>query len=208
MGQVWAIVVAAGAGTRFGGPKQFEPLLGQRVLDWSVAAAAATCDGVVVVLPPDRLEPGTQPGGATRSASVRAGLAAVPDSAEIVVVHDAARPLARPELFQRVVAAIRASARADAAIAVVPVADTIKRVRGDRVTETLDRGELVMVQTPQAFRADALRKAHAGEPEATDDAALIEAIGGTVVTVPGDRRNFKLTSPDDLLLASVLLAPR
>jgi 2-C-methyl-D-erythritol 4-phosphate cytidylyltransferase len=210
MGQVWAIVVAAGAGTRFGGPKQFEPLLGRRVLDWSVAAAAASCDGVVVVLPPDRLEPGTQPGGATRSASVRAGLAAVPDSAEIVVVHDAARPLARPELFERVVAAIRASASAsaDAAIAVVPVADTIKRVRGDRVTETLDRAELVMVQTPQAFRADALRKAHAGEPEATDDAALIEAMGGTVVTVPGDRRNFKLTTPDDLLLASVLLAQR
>ncbi|MDQ1393678.1 MAG: 2-C-methyl-D-erythritol 4-phosphate cytidylyltransferase [Acidimicrobiaceae bacterium] len=210
MGQVWAIVVAAGAGTRFGGPKQFEPLLGRRVLDWSVAAAAASCDGVVVVLPPDRLEPGTQPGGTTRSASVRAGLAAVPDSAEIVVVHDAARPLARPELFERVVAAIRASASAsaDAAIAVVPVADTIKRVRGDRVTETLDRAELVMVQTPQAFRADALRKAHAGEPEATDDAALIEAMGGTVVTVPGDRRNFKLTTPDDLLLASVLLAQR
>ncbi|MDQ1368858.1 MAG: 2-C-methyl-D-erythritol 4-phosphate cytidylyltransferase, partial [Acidimicrobiaceae bacterium] len=78
--------------------------------------------------------------------------------------------------------------------------------RGDRVTETLDRTELVMVQTPQAFRAEALRKAHAGEPEATDDAALIEAMGGTVVTVPGDRRNFKLTSPDDLILASVLLA--
>ncbi|MDQ1421811.1 MAG: 2-C-methyl-D-erythritol 4-phosphate cytidylyltransferase, partial [Acidimicrobiaceae bacterium] len=87
VGEVWAIVVAAGTGQRFGGPKQFEPLLHQRVLDWSLAAARKACDGVVAVLPPDRLEPGTQPGGATRSASVRAGLAAVPDSAEIVVVH-------------------------------------------------------------------------------------------------------------------------
>jgi 2-C-methyl-D-erythritol 4-phosphate cytidylyltransferase len=206
VGEVWGIVVAAGAGQRFGRAKQFEPLLGRRVLDWSLAAARTTCDGVVAVLPPDRQEPGSQPGGATRSASVRAGLAAVPDHAEIVVVHDAARPLADRELFERVVTAIRQGA--DAAIPVVPVADTIKRVLGDRVTETLDRATLVAVQTPQAFRAEALRKAHAGEPEATDDAALIEAVGGMVVTVPGDRRNFKLTSPDDLLVAALFLAPR
>jgi 2-C-methyl-D-erythritol 4-phosphate cytidylyltransferase len=204
VGEVWGIVVAAGAGRRFGRAKQFEPLLGQRVLDWSLAAARAACDGVVAVLPPDRQEPGSQVGGATRSASVRAGLAAIPDTAEIVVVHDAARPLAGPELFRRVIAAVRAGA--DAAIPVVPVADTIKRVVGDRVTETLDRASLVAVQTPQAFRAEALRKAHATESEATDDAALIEAQGGIVVTVEGDGRNFKLTSPDDLIVAAVLLA--
>jgi 2-C-methyl-D-erythritol 4-phosphate cytidylyltransferase len=203
VGEVWGIVVAAGRGERFGRPKQFEPLLQKRVLDWSAQAARAVCDGVVVVLPPDRLEPGTQPGGATRSASVRAGLAAVPETADIVVVHDAARPLAGPELFRRVIAAVRAGA--DAAIPVVPVADTIKRVVGDRVTETLDRASLVAVQTPQAFRAEALRKAHATESEATDDAALIEAQGGMVVTVAGDPRNFKLTSPDDLLVAALLL---
>jgi 2-C-methyl-D-erythritol 4-phosphate cytidylyltransferase len=203
VGQVWAIVVAAGSGRRFGTAKQFEPLCGRRVLDWSLAAAQAACDGVVAVLPPDRLEPGAQPGGATRSASVRSGLAAVPDWAEIVVVHDAARPLAGAEVFARVIAAVRAGA--DAAIPVVPVTDTIKRVNGDRVTETLDRSTLVAVQTPQAFRADTLRKAHAGESEATDDAALIEAVGGIVVTVDGDRRNFKLTSPDDLIVATALL---
>lgn len=197
-------MVAAGAGHRFGGPKQFEALCGRRVLDWSLAAAAAVCDGVVMVLPPDRLEPGAQPGGATRSGSVRSGLAAVPDAAEVVVVHDAARPLASPELFRRVVAAVRAGA--DAAIPVVPPADTIKRVVGDRVVETLDRACLVAVQTPQAFRADLLRKAHAGDSEATDDAALIEAIGGTVVTVEGDSRNFKITSPTDLLVAAVFLS--
>jgi 2-C-methyl-D-erythritol 4-phosphate cytidylyltransferase len=206
VGEVWAIVVAAGAGSRFGGAKQFEPLLGRRVVDWSVAAARGVCDGVVIVLPPDRQEPGSRPGGATRSASVRAGLAAVPEAAEIVVVHDAARPLAGPELFERVVAAVRAGA--DAAIPVVPVTDTIKRVHGDRVAETLDRTTLVAVQTPQAFRAAALRAAHAGQPEASDDAALVEAGGGVVVTVAGDRRNLKLTSPDDLVVAGLFLGSR
>jgi 2-C-methyl-D-erythritol 4-phosphate cytidylyltransferase len=203
VGQVWGIVVAAGSGQRFGGAKQFETLGGQRVLDWSLDAARRACDGVVTVLPRDRMEPGAQVGGATRSGSVRAGLAAVPEAAEIVVVHDAARPLAGAELFARVVAAVRAGA--DAAIPVVPVADTIKRVDGDRVTETLDRATLVAVQTPQAFRAQALRQAHAGAPEATDDAALIEAHGGTVVTVAGHCRNFKITGPDDLLVAALLL---
>jgi 2-C-methyl-D-erythritol 4-phosphate cytidylyltransferase len=205
VGEIWAIVVAAGTGRRFGGPKQFEPLHGRRVLDWSVAAAQAACDGVVVVLPPDRLEPGAQPGGATRSASVRSGLAAVPAPADIVVVHDAARPLAGPDLFARVVAAVRAGA--DAAIPVTPVTDTIKQVSGARVTATLDRTTLVAVQTPQAFRAAALRAAHAGGAEATDDAALIEAAGGTVVTVAGDPCNLKVTSPQDLVVAAVLLAP-
>src|SRR5437868_5102558 len=107
MGAVWTIVVAAGRGRRFGGPKQFEPLLGRRVLEWSVAAAEAVSDGVVVVVPRDRLEPGAVAGGATRSASVRAGLAAVPSSAEVIVVHDAARPLAGKELFDRVIEAVR-----------------------------------------------------------------------------------------------------
>jgi 2-C-methyl-D-erythritol 4-phosphate cytidylyltransferase len=133
-------------------------------------------------------------------------LAGIPDWAEIVVVHDAARPLAGPELFARVVAAVRGGA--DAAIPVVAVADTIKRVAGDRVTETLDRASLVAVQTPQAFRAQALRQAHAAGDEATDDAALIEALGGLVVTVAGDAGNFKLTSPDDLVMAAALLARR
>jgi len=201
---VWAIVVAGGSGRRFGSPKQFEDLLGRRVLDWSLAAARATCDGVVAVVPPDRLEPGAQPGGATRSASVRAGLAAVPATAEIVVVHDAARPLAGPELFERVVAAVGAGA--DGAVPGVALSDTVKRVDGGRVTATVDRSDLMAVQTPQAFRAGILRQAHAGAPEATDDAGLVEAMGGTVVVVEGDSRNFKITSPDDLVVARALLA--
>jgi len=209
VGPVWAIVVAGGGGQRFGGPKQFEDLHGRRVLDWSLAAARAECDGVVVVVPADRLddESGHAParvvaGGATRSASVRAGLAAVPDDAAIVVVHDAARPLAGAELFRRTIAAVRAGA--DAAIPGVPVTDTVKRVDDGRVVETVDRSRLVAVQTPQAFRAEILRRAHAGDPEATDDAALVEALGGTVAVVDGDPHNLKLTSPDDLLVARAL----
>src|SRR5687767_11211145 len=109
--QVWAIVVAAGSGDRFGGPKQYRPLDGRRVLDHALDACRAACDGVVLVVPPDRAadpEPGADAvvaGGATRAESVRAGLAAVPDDAETVVVHDAARPWATPALFERVVAA-------------------------------------------------------------------------------------------------------
>src|SRR6185436_14402551 len=124
-------------------------LAGRRLLDWAVAAAAKACDGVVTVLPPGYDEPGAVTGAATRSGSVRAGLAAVPTDAEIVVVHDAARPLAGPELFDAVIAAVRGGA--DGAIAAAPVTDTIKQVAGDRVTTTLDRRTLVAVQTPQAF---------------------------------------------------------
>jgi 2-C-methyl-D-erythritol 4-phosphate cytidylyltransferase len=219
---VWAIVVAGGGGRRFGGPKQFEDLHGRRVLDWSLAAAEAACDGVVAVVPADRLDDARAgaaagaaagavagavaavAGGSTRSESVRAGLAAVPDDAEIVVVHDAARPLAGAELFHRTVAAVRAGA--DAAIPGIAVTDTVKRVEAGRVVETVDRSRLVAVQTPQAFRAGILRRAHAGSPEATDDAGLVEALGGTVVVVEGDPRNLKLTSPDDLIVARALLA--
>jgi 2-C-methyl-D-erythritol 4-phosphate cytidylyltransferase len=120
-----------------------------------------------------------------------------------VVVHDAARPLATRALFEAVVAAVRSGA--DAAIPGLPVADTLKRVRDERVLETVDRGELVAVQTPQAFRASMLRAAHAGSDDATDDAALVEAVGGNVVVVPGEPRNLKITTPDDLLVAAALL---
>ncbi len=203
MRSVWAIVLAGGRGSRFGGLKQFELLGDRRVLDWSLAAARASCDGAVVVVPAGVEEPGAVKGGRTRSASVRAGLAAVPFDTEVVVVHDAARPLAGVKIYERVVAAIRAGA--DAAIPVVAVSDTIKRVEGTIVVETLDRSTLVAVQTPQAFRASVLREAHATGSEATDDAALVEMIGGKVITVDGDRRNLKLTTPDDVVVARALL---
>jgi 2-C-methyl-D-erythritol 4-phosphate cytidylyltransferase len=135
-------------------------------------------------------------GGATRSGSVRAGLAVVPAAAGIVVVHDAARPFASPEIYRAVVAAVREGA--DGAVPGVAVADTVKQVRDGVVVATLDRESLVAVQTPQAFAAAALRRAHAGGGEATDDAALVEAAGGRIVVVPGDPANTKVTLRGDL----------
>jgi 2-C-methyl-D-erythritol 4-phosphate cytidylyltransferase len=206
--EVWAIVVAAGSGDRFGGPKQFAHLAGERVVDRSVVAARASCDGVVLVLadPEGWDGPAVDAlvvGGATRADSVRAGLAAVPTDAAIVVVHYAARPLATGALYAAVVDAVRAGA--DGALPGLPVADTLKRVDGDTVTATVSREGLVAAQTPQAFRAEALRAAHAAAGEATDDAALVEAAGGKVVIVPGDPRNLKLTAPRDLAVAAALL---
>ncbi len=208
---VWAIVVAAGGGTRFGGAKQFEQLGDARVVDHAVAAAARSCDGVVVVVPRDREWDGVAVsasvrGGTTRSASVRAGLDAVPASADIVVVHDAARPLASPDLFSAVIVAVRNGA--DGAVPGVEVADTLKQLDGARIVATVPRDGLVAVQTPQAFRAARLRAAHRDNPDATDDAALVEAAGGEVVVVPGEVGNRKITTPQDLDLAAVLLTTK
>ena len=202
------IVVAAGSGTRFGVPKQFENVAGARLVDRAVEAAALACDEVVVVLPvgvawDGRHVAAAVPGGSTRSASVRAGLDVVAAAATVVVVHDAARPLAPPPLFECVIAAVRSGA--DAAVPGLPIPDTVKRVDGDDVVETVARDALVTAQTPQAFRAGALRAAHDRGVEATDDAALVEAAGGRVVVVPGDPRNLKITTPADLLVAAALL---
>jgi 2-C-methyl-D-erythritol 4-phosphate cytidylyltransferase len=206
--QTWAIVVAAGGGTRFGGAKQFARLGGATVLDRAVGTARESCDGVVVVLAPGAYwdapaDVRTTTGGATRSESVRAGLACVPDSADVIVVHDAARPLATRRLFASVIDAITEGA--DAAVPALPVVDTLKRVRDRDVVETVSREDLVAVQTPQAFRAAALRAAHARAGIDTDDAALVEAGGGKVVVVDGERRNLKLTLADDLELAQTLI---
>jgi 2-C-methyl-D-erythritol 2,4-cyclodiphosphate synthase len=146
-------------------------------------------------------------GGATRAESVRAGLAAVPDDAAVIVVHDAARPLARSSLFAAVVDAVRSDG-ADGAIPVVPVTDTLKRVSGGTVLATVDREGMVAVQTPQAFAAATLRSAHRSAADATDDAALVERLGATVRTVMGDPHNMKLTGPADLDLAEALLTAR
>jgi 2-C-methyl-D-erythritol 4-phosphate cytidylyltransferase len=209
MGRSAAIVVAAGGGERFGAPKQFLLLGPTRLVDRAVAAAGEACDDVILVLPAGHPWDGapvtaTVSGGATRAASVRAGLAAVAASAEVIVVHDAARPLATAHLFRAVIGAVRGGA--DAAVPAVAITDTVKRVDADRVLDTVPRDNLVAVQTPQAFRSDALRSAHAGGADATDDAALIEAAGGTVVTVAGEPHNLKVTTTGDLTVAAALLA--
>lgn len=219
-GPVWAVVLAAGAGRRYGpNPKQYEVLLEERVIDRSLATARAAADHVVVVLAPGEQAEGDAlvesgaadvavQGGTERADSVRAALAVIDPEAAVIVVHDAARPLASAELHQAVVTAVHAGA--DGAIPGVAVSDTIKRVGHDErgetvVAETLDRRELVAVQTPQAFRADVLRRAHASGADATDDAGLVEALGGTVVVVPGEPTNLKITGPHDLEVAAALL---
>jgi 2-C-methyl-D-erythritol 4-phosphate cytidylyltransferase len=203
---VWTIVVAGGTGERFGSPKQFELLDDRRVIDHSRATAEHAGAGVVVVVPSadverERATTNTDivAGGATRTASVRAGLAAVPQEATVICVHDAARPLATAALYERVVAAVAAGA--DGAVPGVAVTDTIKVVEGGAVVATPDRASLVAVQTPQAFRASVLRGAYLNETDATDDAALVEAHGGHVVVVSGEADNRKITRPDDLAWA-------
>jgi 2-C-methyl-D-erythritol 4-phosphate cytidylyltransferase len=148
-------------------------------------------------------------GGPTRALSVAAGLAEVGPAATAVVVHDAARPFASAELVDRVLDAL---ADADGAVPGVPLADTVKRVGESAVIETLDRSELRAVQTPQAFRAEALRRAYAGTDEdvsaATDCAQLVERSGGRVVVVEGESENAKITGPDDLSRAEARVKER
>ncbi|MXZ77498.1 MAG: 2-C-methyl-D-erythritol 4-phosphate cytidylyltransferase [Acidimicrobiia bacterium] len=205
---VWTVVVAAGSGTRFGGAKQYLELAGSRIVDRSVAVAAQVSDGVVVVVPAEDVEAESArlaadsvvAGGPSRAASVRNGLAAVPHEADVICVHDAARPLASPEIYERVVQEVDSGAAG--AVPVVPVTDTIRSVDGGVV----DRNALQAVQTPQAFRAELLRMAHADAADATDDASLVEAAGYAVVAVDGHPRNIKITHPDDLAAAEAWLA--
>ena len=212
-----ALLVAAGRGERLGtgGPKAFVMLGGRPMLEWSIAALSAVdeIERIVVALPPGVHAPaGTigVPGGAARSQSVRAALREAGDT-EVVVVHDAARPMVTPELVRACLETLAAH-DCDAAIAAVPVTDTIKESRGEEVVRTLDRTKLWAVQTPQAFTRRALERALDCEDEAlaaaTDDASLVEAGGGTVRLVPAPRENLKVTTPLDLRVAELLLAAR
>jgi 2-C-methyl-D-erythritol 4-phosphate cytidylyltransferase len=213
-----ALIVAAGRGERLGapGPKAFDTLRGRPLLAWSLAAvrAAPSVTSVVVARPP-----GSDPvagvvsveGGTARSESVRRALEAAPAGEELVVVHDAARPLATPELFEAALAAVRGGA--DAAVAAAPVTDTIKEAGEDHaVRRTVERSSLWAVQTPQAFRREALSAALGVADDvlaaATDDAWLVERAGGSVVVVPAPRENLKVTTPLDLRVAELLLESR
>jgi 2-C-methyl-D-erythritol 4-phosphate cytidylyltransferase len=175
-------------------------------------------DAIVIAAPPDWEEPAILlaeelgcgkvsacvTGGATRGESVRLGLAAVPEDAAVVVVHDAARPLLPDEVLERVLGALGEGW--DGAVPALPLADTVKRVRGDEVVETLDRAELRAVQTPQAFVAQVLRDSYAaGSADASDCASLVEARGGRVKVVRGDPRLIKVTDAADLDRVAALL---
>jgi 2-C-methyl-D-erythritol 4-phosphate cytidylyltransferase len=217
-----AVIPAGGAGSRMGQgstPKQYLELAGEPILlrslrpflqhpefEWVVVALPAAD----VPEPPSFLPAGVMvvAGGETRGDSVRLALDAVPRSAEVVLVHDAARPLLSREVVDRVLSAIGADA---GAVAAVPVVDTLKRVvEGGVVEGTMERAGLWRAQTPQGFPramlADAYARAFAEGVTATDDAALVERYGGRVVVVDGDERNIKVTRPEDLRLAETLLA--
>jgi 2-C-methyl-D-erythritol 4-phosphate cytidylyltransferase len=193
-------------------PKAFVRCCGRELWEWSAAVLADACDALVLAVPAGREGPRASErrvaGGASRSESVRNALAADPD-ADIVVVHDAARPLVTRDLVERCIAAVRDGA--DAAIAAARVKDTVKEADDRlRVVRTLDRSRLWAIQTPQAFRAEVLRRALDGADAATlaaatDDAALVEAGGGSVRIVEAPSRNFKVTDPDDLKFAETLL---
>ena len=208
-----ALLVAAGSGERLGAgrPKAFVELAGRPMLAWSLdAVRAAGIAEIVVALPAGEDAPsGTVgvPGGATRSASVRAALAAAPPGD--VVVHDAARPLVRRELVERCLAAVGPGI--DGAIAAIPMTDTVKEVATDRrVLRTLDRSQLWAIQTPQVFKADILRRAlerdAAALAAATDDAWLVDDVGGVVTIVESYPENLKVTRESDLRIAEALLA--
>ena len=210
-----ALLVAAGSGERLGAsrPKAFVAMAGRPMLEWSVDAMNLAGIAQVVLALPEGEEPpagcaGVR-GGATRSESVRLALDAAPE-ADAVVVHDAARPLVRPEHFTAVLAALDG---ADCAVAAAPVTDTVKQAGPDlRVTATLDRSRLWTIQTPQAFRRAVLERALDVDEDvlaaATDDAWLVERAGGSVVVVPSTPENFKVTTPHDLRVAELLLTTR
>jgi 2-C-methyl-D-erythritol 4-phosphate cytidylyltransferase len=217
---VWAVLAAAGSGERLGGdrPKAFVRLGEQPLLAESLARLDASqwIDAIVVAAPPEWEEPAILlaeelgcgkvstcvTGGATRADSVRLGLAEVPPDAAVVVVHDAARPLLEDAVVERVVTALGEGW--DGAVPVLPLADTVKRVEGDRVVETLPRDDLRAVQTPQAFVADVLRSALTAS-DWTDCAAAVEAAGGRVKVVDGDPRLIKVTDAADLERVAALL---
>jgi 2-C-methyl-D-erythritol 4-phosphate cytidylyltransferase len=215
---VWAVIVAAGRGERLGldRPKAFANLRDRPLLAESLERLEASdwIDSIVVAAPPDWEEPvillaeelgcgkvvESVTGGATRAASVRAALAEVSEDAAVVLVHDAARPIVPEEVIERLLTALNEGW--DGAIPVLPLPDTVKRIEGDQVVETVDREGLAMVQTPQVFMATVLRDAVASGGEASDCSALVEARGGRIKAVQGDPRLVKVTKPADLELVS------
>lgn len=214
---VWAVLAAAGRGERLGSdrPKAFARLGGRPLLAEPLERLESSdwIDQIVIAAPPDWEEPSilvaeeiaatkvnsAVTGGASRSESVRLALEDVPEDAAVVLVHDAARPLIPEDVIERVLAPL--SEGWDGVVPALPVSDTVKRVEGDRVVETLRRDDLVAVQTPQAFLPDVLRRAVAGDvSSATDCSSLVEASGGRVKWVEGDPKLLKVTDRDDLAL--------
>jgi 2-C-methyl-D-erythritol 4-phosphate cytidylyltransferase len=228
VGSTFALLLAAGSGTRMGrGAKALMDLGGIPMFAHAYRAMAMCdrIDGVVIVVPDQDVEAARRwieaesgsrstvvtAGGQTRQKSVRKGMEALPDAADIVVCHDAARPFASPSLFGRVIGRLTdGSPSVDGVVPVVPAPDTVKRVRDGMVAETIPREDLSMAQTPQAFQRAALMDGHDQAERsglaATDDAMLLEAAGYRVAAVQGEPSNFKITTTEDLRRAEQLLA--
>jgi 2-C-methyl-D-erythritol 4-phosphate cytidylyltransferase len=211
-GPTWAIVLAAGGGTRFGGPKQFATAAGHRLVDLALETAAERCDHVVLVLPVGHRWDGRPvdavvPGGVDRQGSVRRGLAAIPDTTGRVLVHQAANPLATTDTVDRLLDAV-ASSGAAAAVPGWRPPDLVRRVSHGTLGEIVGRDELVLVQCPAAFRLEVLRGAHATGGDALEDTALVTAAGHEVQLVPGDPRNVHVATPADLEIVTALLRER
>ena len=209
--KIWTVLVAAGEGLRFGSKKQLAELAGMPVLLHSTLNASSVSDGIVVVTSADDIDfvrsclksidqvHEIVEGGATRSESVSCGLEKVPHDSEIVIVHDAVRPLASQDLFELVVDKVRNGA--EAVVPVVPIADSLRSIDGKQI----NRDEVLIVQTPQAFNASLLRKAYSSYKEATDDSSLVELAGGIIDFVDGDVSNLKITVKSDLLIVEQFL---
>jgi 2-C-methyl-D-erythritol 4-phosphate cytidylyltransferase len=208
---VTAVIAAAGSGARLGagGPKAFVSLGGRPMIAWSLDAcrACGSVAAIVVAVPAghahDLQDVMVVDGGATRAESVANALGAV--DTDLVAIHDAARPLLTPELLDDLVAELVAHPDADAIIAAAPVTDTVKKVSGGRIVDTLDRSELWGAQTPQVFRTEALRRALRSAHTVTDEAMLIEAVGGQVLVHDPGAPNLKVTTPIDLQVVELLL---
>ena len=209
--KIWTVLVAAGEGLRFGSKKQLAELAGMPVLLHSTLNASSVSDGIVIVTSADDIDfvenslksfnllHEVVEGGTTRSESVRYGLEKVPHDSEIVIVHDGVRPLASQELFKLVVEKVKNGS--EAVVPVVPIADSLRSIDGKQI----DRDEVLIVQTPQAFNASLLRKAYSSYKEATDDSSLVELAGGIIDFVDGDVSNLKITVKSDLLIAEQFL---
>jgi 2-C-methyl-D-erythritol 4-phosphate cytidylyltransferase len=219
MGKITVIIVAAGEGQRFGAPKQFVPLAGKSVLEWCLTSFETHIQVAKIILvlrsdvqKKDYMErykkvTGVVIGGERRQDSVIAGFNQVdPSETDLVLVHDGVRPLVSHALISRV---IKAAKDSGAAIPVIPIEDTLKLIEGDVITETLDRTKIRRVQTPQGFSYQVLRtaldRARDVDDYGTDEAALVEKMGGTITLVEGDFHNIKITTPDDIRIAEALI---
>lgn len=208
---LWGLVLAGGEGRRFGTPKQFELLRGRTLLEHAISLVRPHCEGVLVVLPPGSSPAAcsadlTVAGGATRSGSVRNGLAGLPADADRVLIHDAAHPLASLRLFSDVIAALTPSVCG--ALPVIALANTMAWVEAGLITRVQSKEGVHTMQMPMAFWVDALAEAHARDSGATDDASLMVSLGHPVAAVEGDPGNLHITTIADLRLAEAVLDAR